>query len=203
MNIVQSWTVFSNKLNINRYPLVFIVLVQQYLKHEHVFCSLWLYKSKIPTITTPKTHIVFFLCLETLKGNDVFDIYIYIDVDWKKPCPLTRRHEAVKSYRRQSSESEGIFSVFCAAPHSWWSALLSKETSRDLKTAQNIIKYYLPKAQLHALHNKQHKKSQDFILFCLFSFFVLPRNSVKDRTCDFVCFVCVCERERELVLRLL
>lgn len=82
-------------------------------------------KAKIPTITTPKTHIVFFCAWKHLKGNDVLDIYIYIDVDRKKPWLLTQKHEAV-SYQRQSSESEGVFSVFCAAPHSRWSALLSK-----------------------------------------------------------------------------
>lgn len=45
----------------------------------------------------------------------------------------------------------------------------AKETLRDLKTAQNIIKYYLPKAQLHARHHKQHKKVK--ILFSLLPFF--------------------------------
>lgn len=108
-----------------------------------------------------------------------------------------------QSYRRQSSESEGIFSVFCATPHSWWSALLSKETSRDLKTAQNIIKYYLPKAQLHAFHNKQHKKVKILFSFTSFRFLFYLETALRTVRVTVLFRVCVCVRERELVLRLL
>jgi len=37
--------------------------------------------------------------------------------------------------------------------------------SRDFKNGTKDIKYYLPKARLHALYNKQHKKKV-FFFFC-------------------------------------
>lgn len=58
----------------------------------------------------------------------------------------------------------GRLAILCQTVQFVVSTAKQKKCSVTFKNCTKDIKYYLPKARLHALHNKQHKKSQFLFL---------------------------------------